>query len=167
MCRNTTPRYWCCHFSYRNDAITPDTPTPAPDCNGKGSSCPSYRECRRKFFQQKQVCAYCAMKLNQSPPVKEEVKKWSKEIFYHKVTSELVDFLNDKRRDRGEQILTDGEKLQVWDRVEGHFDAAIGEPNYAELFAFQFEYFRDDRLVRDVKGRVLLERENERAGKDC
>lgn len=100
------------------------------------------------------------MKLNQSPPVKEEIKNWSKEIFYHKVTSELVGFLNDKRRDRGEQILTDSEKLQVWDSVEGHFNAAIRESNYAELFAFQFEYFRDDRLVRDVKERVLSGREN-------
>ncbi|KAF5879061.1 uncharacterized protein Bfra_006265 [Botrytis fragariae] len=166
MCRNQTPRYWCCHIPGRidgidpNDRIVPDTPTPAPDCNGKGSSCPSYRECKRKYFQQKQLCPDCTSKINQSPRVKKEIKAWSKEIFYYKVTSEVFDFLNDERRDNGEQILTGSEKLQIRDSVERHFDVAIQEPYYADLFAFQFEYFRNDELLRDVKRRVLSEEEN-------
>ncbi|KAF7907014.1 uncharacterized protein EAF01_004601 [Botrytis porri] len=171
MCRNQTPRHWCCHTPGRiggidpNDRIVPDTPTPAPDCNGNGPSCPSYRERKRKYFQQKQLCPDCTSKINQFPRVKNELKTWSRKIFYHKVTSEAVDFLNDKSRDNGEQILTDSEKLQVRDSVERHFDIAIQESYYAELFAFQFEYFRNDGLLGDVKRRVLSETENRIARK--
>ncbi|TGO55878.1 hypothetical protein BCON_0085g00290 [Botryotinia convoluta] len=135
MCRNTTPRFWCCHLSGRVDRIVP-------------------------------VCPDCANQINQYPPVKKEIKNWSKEIFYHKVTSEVVDFLNDKRRDNGEQILTDSEKLQIRESVERHFDIAIQEPYYANVFAFQFEYFKNDGLLWDVKRRVLSEKENQIARKE-
>ncbi|KAF7917672.1 uncharacterized protein EAE98_010088 [Botrytis deweyae] len=172
MCRNQTPRYWCCHIPGRidgidpSDRIIPDTPTPAPDCNGKGSSGPSYRERKRKYFQQKQLCPDCTNKINRYPPVKKELKTWSKEIFYQKVTSEVVDFLNDRRRDNGELALMDSENLQIRDSVERHFYIAIEQPYYADLFAFQFEYFRNDEFLREVKRRVFSEKENQIAGKD-
>ncbi|TGO14941.1 hypothetical protein BTUL_0046g00300 [Botrytis tulipae] len=48
ICRNQTLCYWCCYIPGRidgtdpNDQIVPNTPTPAPDCNGKSSSCLCY-----------------------------------------------------------------------------------------------------------------------------
>ncbi|THV51064.1 hypothetical protein BGAL_0125g00210 [Botrytis galanthina] len=141
MCRSKTSRHWCCHIPGRidgidpDDQIVPDTSTPAPDGNAKVSSS------------------------------KKELKTWSKEIFYHKVASEVLDFSNDRRRDSGGRILTDREKLQIWDSVERHFDSAIEEPYYADLFAFQFDYFRNDGPLRDFNRRVFSVKENQIAGK--